>query len=95
MYLLRELEKFKDYMPMITAMRAKGLEKRHWNALQRQLGFENVETASLTLATLIEMDLHQGAQLDVIKAVCEVAMKEWAIKSTLDSLEHDLKSIEF
>ncbi len=33
MYLLRELEKFKDYMPMITAMRAKGLEKRHWNAL--------------------------------------------------------------
>ena len=29
-YLLRELERFKDYLPMIAAMRAKGLEKRHW-----------------------------------------------------------------
>jgi dynein heavy chain len=29
-YLNRELERFREYMPMVQAMRAKGLEKRHW-----------------------------------------------------------------
>lgn len=59
-YLLRELEKFKEYMPMITSMRAKGLEKRHWFALSKQLGFETVDTNTMTLAQLIEMRLHEG-----------------------------------
>lgn len=59
-YLLRELEKFKEYMPMITSMRAKGLEKRHWHALGKQLGFEQVDTNTMTLASLIEMKLHEG-----------------------------------
>jgi hypothetical protein len=31
----------------------------------------------------------------VIKAVCEVAMREWAIKSTLDTLETELKNVDF
>lgn len=94
-YLLRELEKFKEYMPMITAMRAKGLEKRHWHALAKQLGFDQVDSATMTLANLIDMKLHEGPQLEVIKAVCEVAMREWTIKTTLDSLEAELKNIEF
>jgi hypothetical protein len=33
--------------------------------------------------------------LEVIKAVCEVAMREYAIKTTLDSLEIELKNVEF
>jgi hypothetical protein len=49
----------------------------------------------MTLASLIEMRLHEGPQLEVIKAVCEVAMREWAIKTTLDSLETELKNVEF
>ena len=93
--MLHELEKFKEYMPMISSMRAKGLEKRHWNAMSKQLGFEGTDTQSMTLAHLIEMKLHEGPRLDVIKAVCEVAMREWAIKSTLDTLEAELKNVEF
>lgn len=80
---------------MIAAMRAKGLEKRHWNALSKQLGFESVDTNSATLAHLIDMKLHEGPQLEIIKAVCEVAMREWAIKTTLDSLDSELKNVEF
>ena len=34
-YLNRELEKFREYMPMIQAMRAKGLEKRHWTQMSK------------------------------------------------------------
>jgi hypothetical protein len=36
-YLLRELERFKEYMPMIAAMRSKGLEKRHWTNMAKYL----------------------------------------------------------
>ena len=43
-YLLRELERFKDYLPMIAAMRAKGLEKRHWQNMSKQLDMDNLET---------------------------------------------------
>ena len=39
-YLIKQLEKFKEYMPMISALRSKGLEKRHWQMLSKQLGFE-------------------------------------------------------
>jgi hypothetical protein len=41
------------------------------------------------------MRFHEGPQLEVIKAVCEVAMREWAIKSTLDTLETELKNVDF
>jgi dynein heavy chain len=94
-YLLRELERFKDYLPMIAAMRAKGLEKRHWNSMSRQLDLDNLETLNLTLAHLIEMRLYEGQKLDMIKNISDVAMKEWAIKTTLDSLEGELRYVEF
>ena len=94
-YLLRELERFKEYLPMIAAMRAKGLEKRHWQQMTRQLDQDNLETSNLTLAHLIEMRLFEGPKLEMIKTVSDIAMKEWAIKTTLDSLEGELRVVEF
>ena len=49
----------------------------------------------MTLANLIDLKFYEGVKLDIIKGVCEVAMREWAIKSTLDNLEQELKSVEF
>lgn len=93
-YLIGELEKFKDYMPMITSLRSKGLEKRHWQMLSKQLGFE-VEPTTLTLQKLIEKQMFEGKRLDIIKGVSEIAIKEYAIKTTLDALEHELRVMEF
>jgi 23S rRNA maturation-related 3'-5' exoribonuclease YhaM len=47
------------------------------------------------LAHLIELKLFEGIKLEIIKSISEVAMKEWAIKTTLDSLDADLKIIDF
>jgi dynein heavy chain len=41
------------------------------------------------------MKLFEGPKLEIIKSISEVAMKEWAIKTTLDSLDADLKIIDF
>jgi len=54
-----------------------------------------LDTQNLTLAHLIEMRLFEGPQLELIKTVSDIAMKEWAIKTTLDSLEGELRVIEF
>ena len=42
-YLLRELKCFKEYLPMIAAMRAKGLEKRHWQNMSKKLDKDILE----------------------------------------------------
>jgi Dynein heavy chain, N-terminal region 2 len=41
------------------------------------------------------MKLYEGPKLEMIKTVSDIAMKEWAIKTTLDSLEGELRVIEF
>lgn len=93
-YILKELEKFKEYMPMISALRSKGLEKRHWQMLSKQLGFD-IDPQSLSLQKLIDRQLFEGQKLDIIKGVSEIAIKEYAIKTTLDALEHELRIMEF
>jgi hypothetical protein len=50
-YLIKELERFREYMPMIAAMRAKGLEKRHWIVLSKNLEYDHViDPSQMTLA---------------------------------------------
>jgi hypothetical protein len=41
------------------------------------------------------MRLFEGPKLEIIKSISDIAMKEWAIKTTLDGLENDLKIIDF
>ena len=81
-------------MPMISSLRSKGLEKRHWQMLSKQLGFE-IEPTTLSLQKLIDKRLYEGSKLEVIKGVSEIAIKEYAIKTTLDALENELRTMEF
>lgn len=67
-YLIKELERFREYMPMIAAMRAKGLEKRHWAIVSKNFGMEIViEPGHLTLAYCIEQKFYEGSKLDMLK----------------------------
>jgi len=39
--------------------------------------------------------MYEGTKLDIIKGVSEIAIKEYAIKTTLDALDHELRILEF
>lgn len=39
--------------------------------------------------------MYEGQKLDIIKGVSEIAIKEYAIKTTLDALDHELRILEF
>ena len=41
------------------------------------------------------MGLHEPEKLDVIKVISETATKEYAVQQSLESLEKDMKSVEF
>ena len=62
--------------------------------LSKQLGFE-IEPLNLTLQKLIDNQMYEGKRLDIIKGVSEIAIKEYAIKTTLEALEHELRIMEF
>jgi len=93
-FLMNKLDKFKTYLPMIAALRTKGLEKRHWSLLSRQLDHD-IDPQALTLAELLKQGFHEGESVEVIKGVSEIAIKEYAIKTTLEALDMELKHIEF
>jgi dynein heavy chain len=93
-HLLNSIEEFKQYMPMVSALRMKGLDKRHWQMLSKQIGVE-LDPSNLQLHHLIKAKLHEGHALETIKGVSEIAIKEYAIKTTLDSLDNEMRVMEF
>ena len=62
--------------------------------MSEQLGV-NIDPQALTLRCLQKHRLTQGAALDAIKGVSEVAYKENAVKMAIDIVEKELKEIAF
>ena len=84
----------KKYHPMLRTLRTKGLAHRHWKAVASRLAIP-LEPTSVTLHSLIMFDLHDPENLKVIKQVCEVATKEYAVQQQLAQLEREIKAVEF
>ena len=93
-YLLRTLEDFKEYIPMVSALRTKGFTNRHWTRLSEIFSMP-IDTSTLSLKVLIAKKLHEAAKLEKIKGVSDYAIKEYAIQTTLENLENEIKSSEF
>ena len=51
-YLYNKLEEFKEYLPMITSLRTKGITERHWAKLTEIFGI-NLDPATLSMRFLI------------------------------------------
>ena len=53
-----------------------------------------VDPATVTLRKLINFKLFEPEKLSIIKAICEIATKEYAVMTSLDNLDRDIKSLE-
>jgi dynein heavy chain len=93
-FMMDSLFHFKKYGPMLRTMRTKGLAPRHWKSIGQKLGIA-VDPAMATLYRLIMLELYEEEKMKMIKAVCEVATKEYAVQQALDGLEEEMKSAEF
>lgn len=77
--MIDSLNHFKKYGPMMRTLRTKGLAARHWRMVSQKLGLQ-IDPACLTLYDLIKLQLHDELKMKVIKQVCEVATKEYAVQ---------------
>ena len=76
-YLLRTLEDFKEYIPMVSALRTKGFTNRHWTRLSEIFSMP-IDTSTLSLKVLIAKKLHEAAKLEKIKGVID-SFKEFGL----------------
>jgi Dynein heavy chain, N-terminal region 2 len=59
-----------------------------------KLGF-SFDPATMTLWKLINMKMHEEARLAIIRSISEIATKEHALLTGIESLDKDLRSLEF
>ena len=93
-YVLEQLEKFRQYIPMISALRTKGLNARHWGIISGKFNVD-LQPEFVTLQQLIDMGLWDAENLAIIKGISEIALKEYVIENTLDGLEAEFRVIEY
>lgn len=67
----QQMDDFKPHVPLIVALRNKGMRDRHWDKLAEQLGMEIKPDEVVTLEDIIAMELS-----DNLKAIEEVS--DWA-----------------
>lgn len=93
-FLYNKLEELKDYLPMIIALRTKGITERHWRILSDMFKIE-LDPVTIRVRTLLDHKLYEPDKLSKIKGVSDIAIKEYAIQTTLENLENEIKAAEF
>jgi len=85
---------FKRYGPMLRTLRTKGLVARHWRMIGQKLEFV-IDPANITLYRLIMLELYDEEKLKTIKQICEIATKEYALQLALETLDKEMRAVEF
>ena len=93
-FMFESLTHFKRYGPMLRTLRTKGLAQRHWRTIGQKLGFQ-IDPQSITLYRLIKLELDAEDKLKTIKQICEIATKEYAVQLALETLDKEMRAVEF
>ena len=80
-----QLDEFKPKVPLMVALRKKGMVERHWNQISQKVGFEVAPTEGFTFSKVLDMGLMKHS--DVCVEVGERASKEYNIEVGLDEME--------
>ena len=80
---------------MISLLRQRGVQLRHWKQISKELKVDQMNPRDVTVMRLVQDRMHESDRLKVIRTVCEIATKEYAIQSTIEHVEHMFKGVEF
>ncbi|KAK3247674.1 hypothetical protein CYMTET_42830 [Cymbomonas tetramitiformis] len=87
-----EVEEFRKYCPLITALRSPGMRDRHWEKVTEEIGIDLHPDEKFTLTKALEMGLMD--HLEPITKVSDVAGKEYSIETALDKMATEWKPNE-
>jgi hypothetical protein len=78
-YILEQMDRLKEFMTIIVALKTKGLEKRHFKKMEKELeialDIEEMEIvpAKMDLKYLAKQGLHQEKAVEIIKKYAAAA----------------------
>ncbi|MEW5313906.1 MAG: hypothetical protein WDW38_005438 [Sanguina aurantia] len=85
--LKRQLDEFKDYMPLLQEVSNKALATRHWSSLFSALGQTHDEDAPFCVRDLLEFNIL--GSLDKVQVVGAVATKEHSMLQAMKKMESE------
>lgn len=88
-----QIEEFRPKVPLMVAMRKKGMTERHWGEISQKVGMRVEPTAGFTFNKALEMGLMK--HLDVCIEVGEKASKEFVIETNLNAMMDRWDDISF
>lgn len=74
-----KVEEFREWAPIVVALRTDGMKDRHWEALSEKVGFEVKPHEGFTFKDCMNMDLVKFS--DDIQDIGEKAGKEFTIET--------------
>ncbi|XP_014239722.1 dynein heavy chain 1, axonemal-like isoform X2 [Cimex lectularius] len=78
------IEEFKPHIPIIQALCAKGMRKRHWEEFQTMTGIPINWTPALTYKECINLGVHECGEALVV--ISDQAKKEYVIEVAIDKM---------
>ena len=91
-YMGKQIEKFSEYMPLLQALKIKGLEIRHIRKIREETDVKDFNMGRTNFRHLQKKDLHIGKKLEKIKVISDLAAKEYAIRLTIEAVDQELNT---
>ena len=79
---------------MVKVVRTKGLMSRHWRQIANALQI-SIDPTSTTLLKLIALGFHEPEKLKIIRAITDVAAREYAVQIATEELEAEVRGMNF
>ncbi|XP_076164105.1 dynein heavy chain 3, axonemal [Ptiloglossa arizonensis] len=87
------VEKFKQFVPLLQIICTPGLEKRHWEQISRIVNLEIVPTDKSNLSDMIEFGLL--VHINKLEEIASAAVKEHALQQNLLKMKEEWSEIVF
>ena len=88
-FIIQELDHIREFLPLISCLKVKGLDRRHLMAISKEIG-ETIYLNKLNFRSLTKRELHKGRKFDAIKTITDAASKEYAIRLTIEAVEMEV-----
>lgn len=88
-----QLDEFRPKVPLMVALRKKGMKERHWDQVSNAIGFQLRPDESLTFTKVLDMGLMK--HVDICCEIGERAAKEFQIETMLSTMMKQWDDINF
>ncbi|KAF5308293.1 hypothetical protein FQR65_LT06286 [Abscondita terminalis] len=87
MEIKRQIDEFKQFIPLIQTLRNPGMRERHWKMIEEETGIFLVVTTSTTFNDFIKVGITEHPE--AMAKIGDLATKEYAIEEMLDKMLSD------